>query len=116
MRQLEEAIAALTTSGLTLPNALSEPLQVLIKEAVRFRSALRWYANEANYIDGALLGIDVSGLQSLPDNGLRARMALRLIDLSYPLLLVNLEREEIARYEALLNRLVPLPVVPEGGQ
>lgn len=102
---MEDAIAELTTTGMRLPPALSNTLTVLIAETIRLRAALRWYANEQNYIDGAPLGVDEDGHQSIPDEGIRARMALRLHDVPGPLI-IDLERTERAHYEARLKRLI----------
>lgn len=107
MRQLEDAIAALTTAQMILPSALSEPLGVIVKEVIRYRAALRYYADAQHYIDGVPLGEDDEGSLTIPDNGIRAKMALRQLDIimGKPSMVKD-ERAETAHYEALMNRLV----------
>jgi hypothetical protein len=68
----------------------SEALEQLLKDVVRYRRALQFYAAEKNYLDGAPQ-IERQG-QLIPDDGWTAQDALRLNDYSLGLV-VKVEEE-----------------------
>lgn len=76
----ETAVATVRTAQLA-QEVENEAITVLMREALRYRQALEFYAKTDNYLDAVPMLVDPQdGLLTLPDEGLTAQRALRRID------------------------------------
>lgn len=53
----------------------------MLRESLRLKRALEFYANQANYIDGVPMHSDDDGMLTAPDDGYLALSTLRRLDL-----------------------------------
>ena len=80
MMNFEAAVATVRTAQLARETE-DEAISVLMREALRYRKALEFYAKAGNYIDSIPMLTDPrDGLLTLPDDGLTAQRALRRLD------------------------------------
>ena len=76
----ETAVAAVRTAQLARV-AEDEAITILLREAIRYRKALEFYAETANYLDSApMLASPEDNLLTFADDGFTARRALRKDD------------------------------------
>lgn len=76
----DQAVATVRARQL-LTEDVEHVVSVLMAEGLRYQKALRFYANEKNYLDGAaLLENPLDGLLTEEDAGHTAREALRVND------------------------------------
>lgn len=80
MMNFETAVATVRTAQLAR-EVEDEAIATVMREALRYRQALEFYAKNDNYLDSVpMLADPADGLLTLPDEGLTAQRALRRID------------------------------------
>lgn len=83
MKSLDQAAAALRVRQLAM-DVEHEALETVLTELFRYREALRFYAAPKNYLDSVPMFTEENGLMLREDDGLTARVALRLDDYVLP--------------------------------
>lgn len=75
MNDINQAVSQLRVRQLAMESEHAA-MDLLLKEVLRFRKALQYYADPKNYLDGSPMLEDFA----LADDGRTAQVALRLVD------------------------------------